>query len=162
MGLGEGIGNFIGGTVKNVGGFFVDAGKAIGAQTTELAEKCDGRKANEVNFRESAGGYSTILNIGGAIGGALGGWKLGEKFGTVGKVVGGVGLAVIGSKLGSMVQEVGSDVAAAQDYSREAEKKGAKGNFGKALWGNLTNFKGQSYDGAIGSEQTAEADGPDI
>ena len=73
MGLGEGIGNFIGGTVKNVGGFFVDAGKAIGAQTTELAEKCDGRKANEVNFRESAGSYSTILNIGGAIGGALGG-----------------------------------------------------------------------------------------
>lgn len=162
MGFGEWLGNTTGGIVKNVGGFFVDCGKAFGNQTTELAEKCDERKTNEVNFRESAGSYSTILNIGGAIGGALGGWKLGEKFGTVGKVVGGVGLAVIGSKLGSMVQEVGTDVAAAQDYSREAEKKGAKGNFGKALWGNLTNFKGQSYDGAIGSEQTAEADGPDI
>lgn len=142
---------------QSIGSNIVDN---VSTKIEETAESFDSRKENEVNFRKSTNNLTTLLNVGGCIAGALGGWKLGENFGTVGKVVGGVGLAIVGTKLGSIVKEIGTDVAAAQDYSREAEKKGVSGTFGKAFWNNLTNLGGQSFDGASGSEITV--DEPDL
>lgn len=142
--IGKSIGQSIGNTI-------VDG-------VSDAAESLDSRKENETSFRNATDKWKLLINLGGGIAGAIGGWKLGSNFGTVGKVVGGVGLCLVGSKLGKIVQEVGTDVAAAQDYAREAEEKSGKGNFGKALWNNLCNWDGQSYDGAKGSEITVDSE----
>lgn len=163
--IGDAIGgvvNFVGSGIAGIGEGIANGVKEVGKSFEKVGETFDSRKQNEVNFRNATDSWKNILNIGGGIAGALGGWKLGENFGPIGKVIGCVGLGIIGTKLGGITQEVGTDIAAAQDYSREAEAKGAKGNFGKALWNNLINFGGQTYDGAKGSEATAESDGPDV
>lgn len=96
--------------------------------------------------------WKTLLNVGGGIAGALGGWKLGENFGTAGKVIGGVGLCLVGANLGNIVKEVKDDFTSAQDYASAAEAKGVDGEYGKALWNNLLKFGGQAYNAAKASE----------
>ena len=135
--------------MPNNGNYVVD-------NVENMIESTDERKINETSVRGTTNKWKWFLNIGGGIAGALGGWKLGENFGPVGKIVGCVGLGILGTKLGKITQEVGTDIAAAQDYSREAEKKGVKGTFWKALGNNLMDFNGQSFDGANGSEITVD------
>ncbi len=110
----------------------------------------DGNHENELNFKDSIGTIQTVGNIGGAIAGGLGGWALGSKFGTVGKVIGGVGFALVGMKAGDIIAEVGEDAACATDYVQLGEKQGVKRNWFGAFGSNLMNFGDATYSGDNG------------
>lgn len=139
--------------------------KTVTEAMTDTPIEANERKIeqNEQAFNKTYTNMAQFLtNAGGGIAGALGGWKLGEKFGPVGKFVGSVGFALVGANLGKVVKEVGTDVAAAQDYVREAEKKGQEASFWKTLGSNVLNVKGQVYTGTDGAKLAKEADGPDV
>lgn len=158
------LGNEVVAVTKN--GLAVLTGKKTVAEAkidTQVESNQRTIEQNKQSFNDTYGNMAQFLtNAGGGIAGALGGWKLGEKFGPVGKFVGSVGFALVGANLGKVVKEVGTDVAAAQDYVREAEKKGQEASFWKTLGSNVLNVKGQTYTGTDGAKLAKEADGPDV
>lgn len=128
------------------------------------AEKEESLKSNVAyNKCDDAtdGLFKAGANIAGTAAGALAGWKLGSKFGTVGKAIGAVGIGFLGSKLGSAINETAKDIGAAQDYIDRAESNDETFSFcekAKIYASNIANLKGQNYKGSTyESSQEAEA-----
>lgn len=103
-------------------------------------------------FKSMSNGVGDFFSgIGGAVGGGLLGWKLGDNFGTLGKLAG----CVIGAWGGSKVlKEVVADVRGAKQYVDENSSNGILGigakdstvSFCKAVWENIKDVGGQIYD----------------
>lgn len=96
---------------------------------------CDAENAVKRGFN------GVIVTGAGVAGGGLLGYKLGENFGTIGKLAGGITGAYLGSKLSN---GVASDVAAASDAAKNSNGKLSQL---KATAANFGNFSGQTYDG---------------
>ena len=107
-------------------------------KTCEKKEDC--RNVNKVDK------YDLAIGGIGAAGGGIIGYKLGEDFGTLGKLAGGVIGAWVGCKL---TKETAKDVAAASDYVENNSKDGNKAKISKfeATISNMMNVKGQTYTG---------------
>ncbi len=88
-----------------------------------------------------------LVNGVGIAGGGLLGYKLGENFGTIGKIAGGILGAWAGAKLS---KGIATDVAAGLDHAREKEEAtGKKTGFvdtSRYVVGNMFSV-GQTYDG---------------
>lgn len=113
-----------------IGGFF--------DKTCEKYEDCS--TANKTDK------YGFVIGGAGVVGGGLLGYKLGENFGTLGKLAGGVVGAWAGCKL---AKETAKDIAAASDYVENNSKDGNKSKISKfeASIKNIATINGQAYDG---------------
>lgn len=113
------------------------AGKAF-EETCKKNEQCG--NVNKVNDNE------WIVKGAGMAGGGLLGYKLGENFGTLGKLVGCAIGAWAGCKLS---KEVATDVASAADYVEQNSKDGqeSKKNLLQATISNFGNVGSQTYTG---------------
>lgn len=116
-------------------------------QTVENKEQC--HNVNKVDDSK------LLVKGAGIVGGGLLGYKLGENFGTAGKLIGCAVFAGLGCKFS---RELATDVAAAADYVKQNSKDGtdSKKNLLQATFANLANLDGQVYTG-----KTVDAD-PDI
>lgn len=102
--------------------------------------------------------HKVLVNGAGTIGCGLLGYKLGENFGTLGKLAGCAIGAWAGYKLSN---EVAHDVAAAADYVEQNSKDGnkSKKNLLQATISNFGDINGQSYTGkTVDANTDADAD----
>lgn len=90
--------------------------------------------------------HKLLVNGAGTVGCGLLGYKLGENFGTLGKLAGCAIGAWAGYKLSN---EVAHDVAAAADYVEQNSKDGnkSKKNLLQATISNFGDINGQKYTG---------------
>lgn len=125
------------GDVPIIGKFVEKSEK--GQELIEDSTQCENVNAIEDN--------KMLVNGVGIAGGGLLGYKIGENFGTIGKIAGGILGAWAGAKLS---KGIATDVAAGLDHSREKEEKtGEKSGFidtSRYVVGNLFSG-GQKYDG---------------
>ena len=113
----------------------------IGSAFDKVCEKKeDCRNANKVDK------YDILVGGAGIAGGGLLGYKLGENFGSFGKLAGGVIGAWVGCKL---AKETAKDIAAASDYVENNSKDGNKAKISRfeAFIDNAKNINGQTYTG---------------
>lgn len=119
-----------------------DSGPCIKNLANPDKEQCTNENAVEKN--------KLFVNGAGIVGGGLLGYKLGENFGTLGKMAGGVIGAWVGCKLS---KEVATDVAAASDYTanNKDNESTAKASRWEATFANLKT-SGQAYNGKTAVE----------
>jgi len=117
-------------------------------QAVEKNEQC-----HNVNKVEDS---KLLVNGAGLVGGGILGYKLGENFGTAGKLIGCAVFAGVGYKF---AHEVATDVAAASDYVQQNSKDGtdSRKNMLQATIANFATLSGQAYTG-----KTVDAADPDI
>lgn len=122
-----------------------DSGLSVKALTNEEKEQCG--NVNKVNDNE------WLVKGAGMAGGGLLGYKLGENFGTIGKLVGCAVGAWAGCKLS---KEVAKDVASAADYVEQNSKDGQKSkkNLLQATISNFGNVGSQTYTGKTADVNT--------
>lgn len=123
--------------------------KNLNSVKTAVEDKEQCHNVNKINDSK------LLVNGAGIVGGGLLGYKLGENFGTAGKLIGCAVFAGVGYKFS---HELATDVAAAADYVKQNSKDGtdSKKNLLQATFANLANLDGQVYTG-----KTVDAD-PDI